>query len=78
MLHMASPIRNMTAIRYYRDGRHWVAEQIVCPSWADVERAIRRMDNYCFPIVQLNTTDDEEDQGIFNVCGGNGRWAPFT
>ena len=67
----------MTSIRYYRDGRHWDAEQIDSPSWADVEFAIRRMDNYCFPIVELKTTDDEEDENIFNICGGDGRWALF-
>lgn len=74
---MASPIHHMTVIRCYRDGRHWDTEQVTSPSWPDVERAIRRMDNYCFPIVQLNTTDDEEDERIFNVCGGDGRWALF-
>jgi hypothetical protein len=74
---MASPIHHMTAIRYYRDGRNWDTEQINFPSWSDVEAAIRRMDNYCFPIVQLNTTESEADEDIFNVCGGEGRWALF-
>ena len=74
---MASPIHHMTVIRYYRDGRHWDTEKIDSPSWSDVESAIRRMDNYCFPIVQLNTTESEEDEDIFNVCGGEGRWAMF-
>ena len=67
----------MDAIRYYRDGRHWDVEQVVSPSWADVEAAVRRMDNYCFPIVLLNTTDDVEEPSQFNVCGGAGRWALF-
>jgi hypothetical protein len=35
------------------------------------------MDNYCFPIVQLNKTEDDEDGGIFNILGGDGRWALF-
>lgn len=35
------------------------------------------MDNYCYPIVQLNTTDNEYDESIFNICGGSGRWALF-
>jgi hypothetical protein len=74
---MASLIHHMTVIRYYRDGRHWDTEEISSPSWPDVESAIRRMDNYCFPIVQLNTTDNEYDESIFNVCGGAGRWALF-
>ena len=74
---MASSILRMTVIRYYRDRRPWVAGEIDSPSWSDVEEAIRRMDNYCFPIVQLNTTDNDEDENIFNVVGGDGRWALF-
>ena len=74
---MATFIHYMSVVRYYRDGRHWDTEQINAPSWSDVESAIRRMDNYCYPIVQLNTTDDEMDENIFNVCGGEGRWALF-
>jgi hypothetical protein len=29
------------------------------------------------PIVQLNTTDDDEGEDAFNICGGDGRWALF-
>src|SRR5688500_6234738 len=72
---MASPIRQMTVVRYYRDGRPWDAESIRDPSWADVEAAIRRMDNYCFPSVELKTTDDEDLPTDFYVVGGAGRWA---
>ena len=67
----------MTTIRYYRDGRQWDSERVTSPSWADVERAVRRMDNYCFPIVQLNTTESDESEAIFHICGGDGRWALF-
>jgi hypothetical protein len=70
-------IHHITVVRYYRDGRHWDTEKIISPAWPDIEYAIRRMDNYCYPIVQLNTTDDEEDENIFNICGGAGRWALF-
>jgi hypothetical protein len=74
---MASSIRHMTVLRYYRDGRHWDTEEIDSPSWSEIESAVRRMDNYCYPIVQLNTTDNEYDESIFNICGGDGRWALF-
>jgi hypothetical protein len=67
----------MTCFRYYRDGRPWDTERIASPTWPDVEAAIRRMENYCFPIVRLNMTDDDEDQAVFNVVGGAGRWALF-
>ena len=74
---MSSPIHHLTALRYYRDGRHWDAERIDSPSWKEVEAAVRRMDNYCFPIVQLNTIESDENEGLFNICGGAGRWALF-
>lgn len=67
----------MTVVRYYRDRRPSDSEDVRSPSWSQVEDAIRRMDNYCFPIVQLNCTEHEDDEGIFNVIGGNGRWALF-
>ena len=35
------------------------------------------MENYCFPWVSLNTTDDDTDENVFNVMGGAGRWALF-
>ena len=74
---MRSPIHHMTVIRYYRDGRPCDSERVESPSWSDVVSAIRRMDNYCFPIVQLNVTDNDEDESIFNIIGGAGRWALF-
>jgi hypothetical protein len=67
----------MTVIKYSRDGQHWDAEQVASPTWSDVELAVRRMDNYCYPIVQLNTTESDEHEALFNVCGGSGRWALF-
>jgi len=69
------PIHHVSVIRYYRDRPGWDGEQIQDPTWDDVEAAIRRMDNYCFPIVQLNPTEFEDSEEIFNVIGGDGRWA---
>lgn len=74
---MALFIHHITVVRYYRDGRDWDREKITAPTWSDVESAIRRMDNYCYPIVELSTTDKEEDENIFVICGGGGRWALF-
>jgi hypothetical protein len=68
----------MIVTRYYRDGRPWDQELVDAPTWAAVEAAIRRMDNYCFPIVELNPTDEEDSQSMFNVVGGAGRWALFN
>jgi Domain of unknown function (DUF4180) len=73
-----SPIHHMTVVRYY-DDRPWDSEQVLSPLWSDVETAIRRMDNYYFPIVQLNCVEDEEDEdeNVFNIIGGAGRFALF-
>jgi hypothetical protein len=65
----------MDVSRYYRDERRPDQETVVTPTWEQVEAAVRRMDNYCFPIVMLNTTDDEDDQTILVITGGDGRWA---
>lgn len=70
----------MTVFQYFRDDRPWSSEQIESPTWADVEAAIRRMDNYCFPVVWLNCDEDDnedESEDIFCVIGGDGRWTLF-
>ena len=72
---MAKPIHHMEAVRYYRDGRPWDTERLDSPAWSHVDAAIRRMNNYCFPIVELNTTDEDTSESIFLVIGGAGRWA---
>ena len=74
---MSSPVRQLTAIRYYRDGRPWDSETVDSPTWDAVVAAIRRMDDDLYPIVQLNCTDYEDDESIFNVIGGDGRFALF-
>ena len=80
---MPAPIRTLVALRYYRDARPWDAELISSPTWPEVERTLRRMDDECFPVVVLSTlncaTDEEafEDDDSFHVIGGNGRYALF-
>jgi hypothetical protein len=74
---MPSQVKLLTVIEYFRDSRPWKAHHSMCPSWEEVEVAIRRMENYCFPIVQLNLTEFDDDENIFNVIGGVGRYALF-
>ena len=74
---MPTPIQVLTVVEYFRDGRPWIAHRSKHPSWQEVEAAIRRMENYCFPIVQLNLTEFDDDERIFNVIGGAGRYALF-
>jgi hypothetical protein len=74
---MASPIRLLTVSRYHREGHGSEADHVASPTWADVEAAVRRMDNYYFPFVSLSVHDDPEDDRLeaFWVVGGGGRWA---
>lgn len=81
MQSMASPIRYMTIVRYYRDSRPWDTKRVRQPTWPSVEEAVCQMDNYSFPIVQLTCIDDDDGKGFeedsFNIIGGDGRWALF-
>jgi hypothetical protein len=71
------PIHQLLSIEYFRDGRPWIVHREAMPSWLVVEHAIRQMENYCYPIVQLCLTEDDEDENIFNIIGGNDRFAMF-
>ncbi|MEL7362284.1 MAG: hypothetical protein AAFN13_09445 [Bacteroidota bacterium] len=71
------PIRLLRAIRYYRGRRPSTVEEAENPSWPEIETAIRRMDDHLYPIVQLGTTEFDDDDSTFNVVGGAGRWALF-
>jgi hypothetical protein len=68
----------MSVIRYYRDRPGWDQEDIANPGFDLIEVAIKRMANYCFPIVQLNPGQYEDDEGILNFVGGDGRIAAFA
>ncbi|MCW4453347.1 hypothetical protein OK348_00835 [Flavobacterium sp. MXW15] len=80
---MTSPIRTLVSIRYCRDGRPWDSEVVATPSWKQVEEAIMRMDDHCFPIVVQSAlecgsgAEAFEDDDSFHVIGGNGRFALF-
>jgi len=75
---MDSPIQLMSIARY---NRHSAAstggEGIAFPTWSQVEAAVRRMDNYCFPFVSLSVHNDPYDDRLeaFWIVGGDGRWA---
>src|SRR5438045_2887269 len=75
---MGSPVHEMTIARYDDKGLSLEPERVIEPTWNDVDTAIRRIDNYCFPFICLNTDPLEpEDEGLksFWVVGGGGRWA---
>jgi hypothetical protein len=73
---VTSPVRQLIAIHYHRD-RHWDAEYTAAPDWDDVAAAFRRMDDHFYPIVQLSCAERADDETMFNVIGGDGRFALF-
>lgn len=76
-LQKKSVIHQLCIIRYYEDDRPWDEQKTRHPSWSQVESAIQQMDNRLYPIVQLNCTEYEDDEDIFNIIGGAGRWTLF-
>lgn len=76
-------IKTLVALRYYPDNKPWDGELIRNPSWEQVESVIRRMDDFCFPLVALSlnsclaVSDVFEDDDSFHVIGGNDRFALF-
>ncbi|HNH10332.1 MAG TPA: hypothetical protein PK683_17665 [Leptospiraceae bacterium] len=68
-------VKLMTVIQYYRDGRPNTSKEFKNPSWDLVEKSIKQMDNYCFPIVWLHPSEDPDDEKTLDIIGGNGRWA---
>lgn len=71
------PIRYMNVIQYFRDQRPWTCKTVTNPSWQQVEKAVSKMDNYCFPIVQIGCGLADDDDDSFNIVGGDGRFAIF-
>jgi hypothetical protein len=78
---MKTPVKHMTRIDYSKDNRPWQDHRVDQPSWNDIEAAIRKMDNDCFPIVLLSCRElDEDENGFddedaFHAIGGNGQFA---
>src|SRR5438105_3548844 len=76
-MHVGAIVHRMTSLRYDRRPsglpRPLPDEVVEQPSWLQVQAAIRKMDNFCFPIVHLACTDSERD-GL-SVVGGPRRFA---
>jgi len=57
--------------------RHWHNELYTQPTWAAIERAIHRLDQYHYPFVWLYRSSiiEEDTPYDFNIIGGNGIYA---
>lgn len=74
---MRAPVARMSCMRYDRSASGEPVRQppeiVNYPSWQQVQAAIRRMENFCYPIVTIAT--DPEEQHALCVVGGPRRFA---
>lgn len=74
---MGTQIARMNCMRYDRSASGGSVlrppEVIDHPSWNQVQAAIRRMENFCYPIVVIAT--DVEEQHALLIAGGPRRFA---
>lgn len=74
---MGAPVVRMSCTRYDRsasgDPVRRPPEVTDHPSWEQVQAAVRRMENFCYPIVTI-ATDPEEQHALF-IVGGPRRFA---
>jgi hypothetical protein len=70
-------IKTLNVTIYNQHGSAWWTELTPDPQWADIEAAITRLDQYCYPFVWLHRSDTvEEDSAYdFDIIGGNGLYA---
>jgi hypothetical protein len=47
---MKTPVKHMTRVDYFKDGRPWYNHRVDRPNWNDIEQAIRKMDNNEHPV----------------------------
>jgi hypothetical protein len=74
---MASPVKVLELFLYSPEGVALEPVRIPNPSWDEVERCIRALDQYCHPLVRLCLSDDETDNDNLDILGGNGKYAIF-
>jgi hypothetical protein len=73
-------VKSLGWVEYGPTGWGWQSERILNPTWADIERAIRRLDRFRYPFVHLWITEDESKQlingsgEVMEVIGGDGAW----
>ena len=64
----------------YESQYNWHAHQVVHPTWAQIEEAIRRLDKFHYPFLHLWPTLDESQHELvegnewFSVFGGEGEY----
>jgi hypothetical protein len=74
---MGAIVERMNCMRYDRSPSgqpvRRAPDVVERPSWPDVQAAIRRMENFCFPIITLSFDTSEQDGLI--VVGGPRRYS---
>ena len=73
-------LRVLVALVYDETGWKWHQEVTREPAWDHVEASVRRLDQFCYPSVELHLTDDPDDPTqTLTVMGGQGvYWVGLT
>jgi hypothetical protein len=68
-------VKLLSTVVYEEDGWTWRSEDTLCPTWEDIEAAIRRLDKFRYPIVWLDLKEVPTEDGAgprFDLVGGYG------
>ena len=66
-------IHELDVIIYDENGQSWHEEKVPQPTWTAIEVAVRRMDRFQYPILNLRLTPDSDIPEL-NMLGGNGAY----
>src|SRR5947207_529581 len=65
---------------HYESHWEWRHEDVVLPTWGQIEAAIRRLDKFHYPFLHLWPTLDESEHELadgrewFSIVGGDGEY----
>ena len=71
------PVGQMNITQYLTRSGPWYSQDVLHPTWDQVEQAVRRLDRCLFPFIWLYTTpaaDSDSDVPQFEVVGGDGAY----
>jgi hypothetical protein len=69
-------IKTLNVTVYNQSGSAWWTELTSNPEWPEIEVAILRLDQYCYPFVWLHRDGIVEEDSLpdFTIIGGNGAY----
>ncbi len=65
-------VKLLSITHYKETGWGWHNEEIECPTWAQIEEGIRRLNKFRRPFIKIALGDDAPEAGYLSVVGGDG------